>query len=275
MELRGAANATAIIGGSLKSCDDAVYIWPGTGQTYIANAALVLGTAFEGNANGVRVVQQTNALSGLRIIGCRFEALTDHVLKLSGTTAQPAVPTYLGGNYFTPDVANYISNPDSQYYVSDDSAINSPRGETWDLGGALTLRNRSGTGTTLDVQAATSTSALDIRNTSGTLIGKLRPGTDGTKMRLQAQVNGELEIIAVRGISAVATPAENLRGSVTFASSTTATVTFPNAEVDGNYYVALGPQANKTFWVSGKGTSGFTINASSSSSDTVEWIMVR
>jgi hypothetical protein len=64
-------------------------------------------------------------------------------------------------------------------------------------------------------------------------------------------------------------------GTVTFSAATTAAVTFAAAEPDTDYRISLGSMANKTFWVSNKTVNGFTINASSSSSDTVEWTIVR
>lgn len=64
-------------------------------------------------------------------------------------------------------------------------------------------------------------------------------------------------------------------GTATFAAATTVAVTLATTQPDTNYRVSLGSQANKTFWVSGKTTTGFTLNASASSSDTVEWSLTR
>jgi hypothetical protein len=67
----------------------------------------------------------------------------------------------------------------------------------------------------------------------------------------------------------------NDQGSTTFSAATTAAVTLTKTQPDANYIVTLGPQANKTFWVTSKTTSGFTLNASSSSSDVVDWAVTR
>jgi hypothetical protein len=67
----------------------------------------------------------------------------------------------------------------------------------------------------------------------------------------------------------------NDAGTVTFAAATTATVTLTATQPAADYLVVLGPQANKTFWVSGQTTTQFTINASSSSSDVVNWVLTR
>ena len=65
------------------------------------------------------------------------------------------------------------------------------------------------------------------------------------------------------------------RGTATFSAAATVAVTFAKAQPDTSYFVSLGAQANKTFWVSAKTTSGFTLNASSASSDTVDWVLSR
>lgn len=65
------------------------------------------------------------------------------------------------------------------------------------------------------------------------------------------------------------------RGSVTFVAATTAAVTLNKTQPDTSYYVSLGSQANKTFWVSSKTTTGFTLNASTASSDSVDWLLTR
>lgn len=67
----------------------------------------------------------------------------------------------------------------------------------------------------------------------------------------------------------------NDAGTVTFAAATSATVTLTKTQPAADYLVVLGPQANKTFWVSGQTTTQFTINASSSSSDVVNWVLTR
>jgi hypothetical protein len=81
----------------------------------------------------------------------------------------------------------------------------------------------------------------------------------------------------VTGISATTTASKNLRGQATFAAGTTVAVTFASAEPDSAYYVELTAQADPVgrLWVSGKGTGGFTINNSSSTSIDVDWILIR
>jgi Pectate lyase superfamily protein len=67
-----------------------------------------------------------------------------------------------------------------------------------------------------------------------------------------------------------------ISGSTTFSAATTAAVTFLNGITlsSVSYRVVIGANANKTFWFTSRGTTGFTLNASSSSSDTVDWEVV-
>lgn len=64
-------------------------------------------------------------------------------------------------------------------------------------------------------------------------------------------------------------------GTATFAAATTVAVTFAQALTDANYNVTIDSPANRTHWVTSKTTTGFTINASASNSDTVGWTVVR
>lgn len=64
-------------------------------------------------------------------------------------------------------------------------------------------------------------------------------------------------------------------GTATFAAATTVAVSFGTAQPDTTYGVNITGSANKTFWVTTKTVNGFTINASSSSSDTVDWFVFR
>jgi hypothetical protein len=104
--------------------------------------------------------------------------------------------------------------------------------------------------------------------------------------RLQVNIGSFVDItsdiIAIRasaiaGLSGTTTAANNLRGSATFSAGTTVAVTFGTAESDASYQVMLTPNADPVgrLWVSGKGTGGFTINNSSSTSINVAWFLVR
>jgi hypothetical protein len=62
-----------------------------------------------------------------------------------------------------------------------------------------------------------------------------------------------------------------ISGSTAFAAGTTVAVTLPIFLPSTAYRITISANANKTFWVTSKATTGFTLNASSSSSDTVDW----
>lgn len=64
-------------------------------------------------------------------------------------------------------------------------------------------------------------------------------------------------------------------GSVTFAASTTVAVTFSKPEADANYTVWAAAPDNKTYWASSLTANGFTMNASSASSATVPYQLIR
>ncbi len=64
------------------------------------------------------------------------------------------------------------------------------------------------------------------------------------------------------------------KGSATFVSSGTVTVTFDEALATTDYEVALGPQANEVFWATSLTATGFTLNSSNAgSSAVVSWII--
>ncbi len=93
---------------------------------------------------------------------------------------------------------------------------------------------------------------------------------------------------ALSGDRIVAPKNGNLRGSVTISgASTSGTVTFGQSETDGNYFVSAvvgatsgSPAAGSTrVYVTGKGTTGFTVNdevaPGAGNSVTVDWHLIR
>lgn len=82
-------------------------------------------------------------------------------------------------------------------------------------------------------------------------------------------------LIGMVGLSGSYATASNTNGTCTFSASTTCTVTFGTAQTDTSYKIQLGCNGNKTFYWSSKTTGGFTINGSSSGSDTCDWWITR
>ena len=106
--------------------------------------------------------------------------------------------------------------------------------------------------------------------------GNIKASGAITSVAIRAENPGELAVSAVRGISATATDAENLRGAETFGSADTTTVTFSTAEADASYFVTVTGNANETFWIENKLNTGFTIRSSNASSTaTVDWMLIR
>ena len=64
-------------------------------------------------------------------------------------------------------------------------------------------------------------------------------------------------------------------GQATFAADTTVAVTFSVPEKTTDYNIHIEAVANRTYWITSKATTGFTVNASASNSDTVGWTVVR
>lgn len=82
-------------------------------------------------------------------------------------------------------------------------------------------------------------------------------------------------LVGVTGLSGSYSTSSNTNGSCTFAAATTCIVTLGTAHSDTSYKVQLGCNGNKTFYWSSKTTGGFTINGSSSGSDTCDWWITR
>lgn len=64
-------------------------------------------------------------------------------------------------------------------------------------------------------------------------------------------------------------------GTATFVADTSVAVTLPVAQPDTNYTVTINGVDNRTYWVTAKSTTGFTLNASASNSDVVGWAVMR
>lgn len=64
-------------------------------------------------------------------------------------------------------------------------------------------------------------------------------------------------------------------GTVTFASATSATVTFANVEQSTSYNVHYDAPEQRTVWTTNKATTGFTANVSATTSATYGYTIVR
>lgn len=276
VKLQGAANATYIVGGSIKTATTGVYFVPESGQTYIANGVVIDGVPFEGGTTAIHASQNTTVpVSGLRITNCRIETYTTF-LSLTGATTQPAVPVYLAGNYLLPDVTTYINNPNNLYIYKLDSSQNPPISPVLDTYAGLTINNRGATGNALTLKAGVVDTGFILQDTAGATSIAMRDRGGGFS-EILGGASDSLRLSGIQGLSGTSTSARNLRGTATFAAATTVAVTFAFTETNTSYFVYLTPQADPVgrLWVSGKTTGGFTINNSSSTSIAVDWLIVR
>ena len=70
--------------------------------------------------------------------------------------------------------------------------------------------------------------------------------------------------------------AAQFSGTVTFPAANTVAVTFDHTEPDTNYFIALGGNANETFYWQTKTTTGFTARSSNAASAAIlNWIVSR
>jgi len=269
--LQGACNGSTVSFCTVTAAVNGITMQPETGQTTSPNAILITGCALEGNTIGILANQSTASISGLRIIGNRAESLTTF-LSLTGASSQPAFPTYLSGNYLISSVSTYISNVNNLYITSLDFGITPNLGTSSGsivTDNALDVNPTNGT----NVHAVTGWASaggygFGLKDNNGTVRSRWAYNTGPVGARLTA-----IQSIA-RSDNATG---NNLAGNGTFSASTTATVTFANAEPDANFRVSVTPTADPAgrIWVTAKATSGFTVNSSSSTSATFDWIIIR
>jgi hypothetical protein len=140
--------------------------------------------------------------------------------------------------------------------------------------GNLLLEFTSGTGRIRAqrwARASPSDQNLDIVGNGLNIYG----AQDLTNAGLAIAGSGNTQM-KTKGLCGSNTKANNLRGQVTFASAATAAVTFSVAETNNAYFISVSGSVNETFWVTAKGTGGFTLNSSNASSTAVvDWHLIR
>ena len=114
---------------------------------------------------------------------------------------------------------------------------------------------------------------LSLTNVTGTFSSLFSSG--GTASDRIFAVNSVLNGVFYRHATLGANQ-QNSSGSVTFTSGATKAVTFATAEANATYRVVVTGSIGETFWVTAKGTGGFTINSSNpTSTAVVDWQMFR
>jgi hypothetical protein len=232
----GASNANQIIGGQISNTTDGIRVR--------AQSTKIFGTAVE-VFTGVGV-DITSVASDTMVLGMHFEN-TAPGTSIGIRTAVGTLRTTIGGNL---------------YINTNNSVVN--------FAEAAQLRN-------LDFQPGVGTyqaESFGLNASTGARFAHVKSSADGVA-QITNSTDTALATIAVEAISGTGIRARNLRGSATFAAGTTVAVTFGTPEPDASYFIAISANANKTFWVTAKTTTGFTLNASAVSSDTVDWVLIR
>jgi hypothetical protein len=284
LKLMGPANATTVRNIKFGGSDTHVILMAHPGYTSAPNAVNIDGNFFEGpvTSTAISLVSSSSPyhVSGTRITNNRFESLNTAV-SLTGLGSTVQLPTYMSGNYADTAVTNYIVNASNIPIVMlDASLVGAPMGPmiTHNQQGVV-LRNDDGSFDSLTLRTPSLNRGVVLQTYDGTDVGSWRyrnaMGGSGTLIGGTYSTYRPFGIVACQGISIRDTPANNLAGVASFVASTTVNVTLPVAEVNANYSVFLENIGNRTLWVTSKTTTGFTINASASSSDSAAWLLIR
>jgi hypothetical protein len=280
----GTSNASSVEQCSFTSVTNAVGIesQSGGGATGdLANGIVVAGNAFEGATNAVECnFAAGKTISGLRVLDNRVEAVTTFLALQNATVDIGGTwPPLLQGNYLISSVTNYIL----QTGAFTTSVVNS-----MDAGITPAFSGTGGGGYMLNqlgwtISAVNSNDAIRCR--ASTTFGLAFEGPTGVEQGFIRNRSGSgisigsslaVDMSAIVGLSGTTTAAKNFRGTATFATAATVAVSFGTAEPNVTYQVFIGAQANETFWVTAKATSGFTINSSNATSTAVvSWLLIR
>jgi len=281
--LEGSANATRIYRGGLNNVITGVTIRNQSGNTTIPDSVQINDLAIETYTTGISLSSTvaTSVILGPTIIGCRAEKGTTF-FSVTGITQQPNRPPVLIGNDLVAPLTTYVNNPNDLFMsLFDVSIVPSTEGKSMTWKNATKIVGNGAVNDPLTLVAGGGNVGLSILESTGVkkVISIVWSGT-GNGAQISANTGGvaNLQMRGVKGISGSGSSSysENLRGSVTFASSSTVSVTFGTAEPDASYFIAISADKNETFWVTGKATTGFTINSSNASSvATIDWILIR
>lgn len=186
---------------------------------------------------------------------------TSGVLSANGLTLVNALGTSYGGTgtSTTPTNGKLLIGNGSGYSVANLTA-----------GTGISISN--GPGSVTVTNAAPSPSGISSSPSNGQI-----PIGNGTSYTTTTLTAGD-GIAISNGAGSVTIVSDHIRsGHCNFAGASNCAVTFASAEPDTNYRIALGILANGTAQVSyqNKTTTGFTINASTTVTNGVDWILTR
>lgn len=291
--LRDNANATVITGGGLNNCTEGIKFAESTGGVMGLNSAVVNGVAFEACTDGIIIDGEGTdggGGSGIRIIACRAENMTNFFVVKNRPTHDFAAPPVLFGNYLISNVTNHISNANDRRVLQLDASVTPNISPSYYRG--------------LSVSSLGAEHALDLTVDAGTNRGlNFNTPTTPNLFRVLAQSISGTEVVDVgsaiggiprthlvgaRSISGTATRANNLRGQITITdASTSASVALNPAESDTTYFVTATPVASAGTPAAGsnrvttitKATTSITVNVEAApgagNSATFDWHLIR
>ena len=265
--LDGQANATHITNCSFASVYTAIQLQSDGVTSGNPNGCVIDCNNFEGVTNAILInlnAPTTTMPVGLRILNNRVESTTTFLYIQGGAVLNGSYPPIVQNNYCTVgSVTNYLVNPNSQYIFSNESSY---------YGSGLNYMGGPTDYKIIAESAGKNVIISNLSNTSNYASGHLKLGShlwlDSATQRFFTKDNGVAPTSGQDG-----TMVGSINGTSTFAAATTLVVTFGYTMPSAVYRVALGASANKTFWVTSKTTTTFTLNASSSSSDAVDWVL--
>lgn len=283
-KLMGAANATTLRDNNFSGATTHIALMPHPGQTSSPNSVNIDGNFFEGPINATAILLDSQDplyhVTGTRITNNRFESI-DTAVELTGIGVNVQVPTYMSGNYGDTSVVNYVVNTlNVPIIILDFALVGAPIGPSKIFSNeGVFIQNYDAAADPLTLKVPNLNRGLALQDPSGNVIGSLifSNAAGGVGMQIRGTVSPyrPLTLTGCQGIAAQNTSANNLTGRATFAAATTFAVTFSIAEADANYSIFIDSPENNTFWVTGKATTGFTINAASATSVTVGWLLIR
>jgi len=267
IRLKGTANATKIMNCAFTSVVDAIKFDTDGVSAGNANGVSVLHNDFEGVTNCITIntaAPATHVVFGLRVAFNRVEAATTFINFTGAAALDPSFPPNISNNYLTNgSVTNYLVNPNNQIVFS---AENNYFG---------LARNFVGGNVDYQIIADGAGKNLKIANASGT------SSYSGAHLDLGGYhmwIDNATSMPFVKANALVPSSSQDgqmcgvVTGTATFAAATTVVVTPGVTMANANYKVMLGPKTNRTFWVTGKTTTQFTINAAAANSDAVDWM---
>ena len=276
------ANDLQIKDFSFQDADNGILVQPEAGTTSNANGLLIDGCAFEGLSYGVWFeMDATGAPDGLRVVNNRVEVITNSFLRFTGTGYGGQQHPFFAGNAFAVfSVAQYIDCVAGMNYTSLDSALGAPVIQTgmarFTHNKPFQYRSDTNTQDLVEFYAPVGFGTRWFEQSGGTNIAALTARSGSGATFGGAAAGNLLYASYVAGVSSTGTEARNLCGTRSFAGTTSAVVAFPANEADASYFVQLTPSAvNGGVWVTGKGTTGFTINFNAAFTGTVDWFISR